>query len=89
MPDQSTTAAPRTVLSAKIVEVAIVSYTDVEGMEQTQLCVVGDKTVLMLDSKGLGISQRGEPSGVAAPWLRDSLFKMMGRTVEGADAKIP
>jgi hypothetical protein len=82
MPEQTVGAAPRTVLSAKIVELAIVSYTDVEGMERTQLCVIGDKTVLMLDSKGLGISNRAEPSGVAAPWLRDALFKMMGKTVE-------
>ena len=83
MPDQTVTAAPRTVLSAKTVELAIVSYTDVEGMERTQLCVVGDKTVLMLDSKGLGISNRGEPSGVAAPWLRDALFIKMGKQPAG------
>jgi hypothetical protein len=71
--------APRTVLSAKTVELAIVSYTDVAGMTRTQLCVLGDHTVLMLDSKGLGISLHGEPSGVAAPWLRDALFEMMGK----------
>ena len=82
MPDQ-TSAEPRTVLSAKTVELAIVSYTDVEGLERTQLCVIGDKTVLMLDSKGLGISNRGEPSGVAAPWLRDALFIKMGKQPVG------
>jgi hypothetical protein len=53
MPEQTVGAAPRTVLSAKIVELAIVSYTDVEGMERTQLCVIGDKTVLMLDRSRL------------------------------------
>lgn len=74
---------PRTVQSAKLVNLAIVSYTDVDGAQRTQLCVLGDKTVLMLDSKGIGISNRSEPSGVAANWLKDAVFETLTNISKG------
>jgi hypothetical protein len=74
-------AKPRTVQSAKLVDLALVSYTDPDGAEHSQLAVVGEKTVIMLDGRGLGYSVRPDPSGVASAWLRDEILKALNKEV--------
>lgn len=74
-----TQSPPRTVQSAKLVDLAIVSYTDNEGMQHSQLFVVGDKTLIMLDGRSLGYSTRPEPAGIAARWLRDAVLQSLGK----------
>jgi hypothetical protein len=76
-------AKPRTVQSAKLVDLALVSYIDPDGGEHTQLCVVGDNTVIMLDGRGLGYSNRPDSSGIAAAWLRDEVLKALNKAPSG------
>ena len=75
------TPTPRTVQSAKLVDLAIVSYTDNDGTQHSQLFVIGDKTVIMLDGRSLGYSTRPEPSGIAGRWLRDEVLKALGKEI--------
>lgn len=75
------TNLPRTVQSAKLVDLAIVSYTDNDGTQHSQLMVIGDKTVIMLDGRSLGYSTRPEPAGIAGRWLRDEVLKSLGKEV--------
>jgi hypothetical protein len=83
MSDQTQTPqpAPRTVQSAKLVDLAIVSYTDHEGQSHSQLFVVGEKTAIMLDGRTLGYSTRPEPAGIAGRWLRDEILKALKKEV--------
>lgn len=74
---EQTQTTPRTVQSAKLVDLAIVSYTDNDGISHSQLMVVGANTVIMLDGRGLGYSTRPEPGGIAAAWLKDAVLKAL------------
>ena len=69
----------RTVVAAKPVQLALVTYFDEYGMQQTQLAVVGDNTVHMLDGKTTGFSNLSTPSGRATEWLRDGVFASLGK----------
>ena len=71
---------PRTVLGAKIVEVALVTYLDERGQQQTQLAVVGDNNVHLLESRQFGISKNTTPQGVASEWLTKGIFEKLGRS---------
>lgn len=70
---------PQTVASAKEVTLAIVTYADEYGVQQTQLAVVGDHNVHMLEGRGMGFSKNTTPQGQAKEWLRDGIFKSLGR----------
>lgn len=74
--------APKTVLSAKTVEMALISYIDENGQEVTQLGVVGDNTIHLLESRSLGINKNQTRQGTASDWLRDAAFKLLGRKVK-------
>lgn len=78
-PEQQKPQTPRTVLSAKVVDLVLVKYTDEFNQQQVQLGVVGDNTVHLLESRQLGISRGTTPQGVASPWLKDGVFKLLGR----------
>jgi hypothetical protein len=70
---------PKTVLAVKPVEVVLVRYTDDAGTEITQLAVVGEKNVHMLDGKATGFSRANTPQGVANDWLKNGIFAKLGR----------
>ena len=78
---------PRTVLGAKVVEFALVTYMDESNQQQTQLAIVGDNHVHLIESRGLGISKSTTPQGVASDWLVKGVFEKLGRTVLKAIAE--
>lgn len=69
---------PRTVVGVKEVTTVLVTYVDNEGQSQTQLAVVGDNTVHLLNGKQMGISDT-QAQGIAADWLKEGVFKKMGK----------
>lgn len=72
--------SPRTVTSVKVVKLALVSYIDNDGLEHTQLAVLGDNTVLLGSGKEFNLSGlRTEPSGVATGWLRDGVLATVNK----------
>lgn len=71
------TYPPTTVVGAKEVKLALVSYTDGDGNLQSQLAVVGDNTVHLLNSKELGLAN-ATSAGPAATWLKNGVFKKLG-----------
>lgn len=73
---------PRTVLGAKSVELTLITYTDEYNVQQCQLAVVGDNTVHLLEARAMGISKNTTPVGTAGTWLRDGIFKALGRKVK-------
>ena len=75
-------AAPRTVLAAKGVDLALITYVDEQGTQITQLAVVGDNRVHVLDGKPMGFSKVTTPQGLANDWLRDGVFSKLGRKVK-------
>lgn len=70
---------PNTVVGAKTVELALISYTDPRGILQTGLAVVGDSKVQLLDAQALGLTKGKGPVGLAAEWLRKGIFEKLGR----------
>lgn len=70
---------PRTVVSAKVVEVALIKYRDEDGREVTTLGVVGDSNIHLFDAQTMGISRAPTPTGPANSWLRDGVFAKLGR----------
>ena len=71
--------APRTVLAAKGVDLALITYVDEQGTQFTQLAVVGDQHIHLLDAKPMGFGKVTAPQGVANAWLRDGVFAKLGR----------
>lgn len=72
---------PKTVLAAKAVDLLLVTYTDDDGRQYTQLAIAGDKQVHMMDGRLFGVSRSQTPQGPANSWLRDAIFKVLGRKV--------
>lgn len=70
---------PRTVIGAKVVELVLVTYRDEYNQQQVQLGVLGENTIHLLESRQLGISKSTTPQGVATQWLKDGVFKALGR----------
>lgn len=68
---------PRKVIAAKAVELALISYTDDAGQLQTQLAIVGDSRVHLLESRSLGISETLTSQGLANKWLSEGIFKIL------------
>jgi hypothetical protein len=66
------------VLEAKSVTLALVKYKDERNQEVTQLAVVGDNHVHLLETRALGMSARTTPQGVAQEWLAKGIFEKMG-----------
>ena len=55
---------------------ALVSYVDEVGQTITQLAIVGDKNVNLLESRSLGMSKVTTPQGRASKWLTDGILAM-------------
>jgi hypothetical protein len=70
---------PKTLLSAKRVDLRILNYNDADGREHTQLAVIGDNNVLLLDGKATGLDPR-DGAKLAERWLKDQIDKATGKT---------
>lgn len=77
--NQQTIPEPRTVISAKSVELVLVTYIDESNQQQTQLAVVGEKNVHLLESRHLGFSKNTTPQGMGTTWIRDGIFEKLGK----------
>ena len=77
---QNMDQGPRTVIGAKVVELALITYFDESGRQQTQLAVVGDHHVHLIESRTLGVSNNTTPQGVASNWLVEGVFEKLGRS---------
>lgn len=73
---------PQTVVAVKPVELVLVSFTDEENKLVTTLGVVGDNNVHILEGRTFGFSHLTTRQGPASNWLRDGIFKALGRNVE-------
>jgi hypothetical protein len=60
----------------------MVRYQDEYNQQQVQLGVMGDNEIHLLESRQLGFSKSTTPQGVASKWLRDGVFKILGREVK-------
>lgn len=68
---------PRTVLGAKRVDLALVTYTDETNTQHTQLAIIGDNNVHLLEGRNLGFSKNTTPQGTASEWLRKGIFEKL------------
>lgn len=66
---------PRTLIGAKKVELAIITFNDESNVRHTQLAVVGENTVHLLESRTLGVSKSTTPQGMASEWLAKAVLK--------------
>lgn len=71
--------SPKTVIAAKPVELALVTYTDETNTQQTQLAVIGENNVHLIEGRALGFSKNTTPQGSASEWLRKGIFAKLGR----------
>ena len=78
-PQERTT--PRSVQAAKIVEVALVTFTDESNQQHCTLAVVGDKNIHLLEGRALGFSKNSTPFGRAAQWLAQAIFDKLAEKV--------
>lgn len=67
---------PRTVLAVKEVSIALVTYNDENGETQSQLALVGDNTIHLLNGRAMGISNT-TTQGQASEWLKEGVFKKL------------
>ena len=53
---------------------ALVSYADESGQVITQLAIIGENNVNLLESRALGIAKATTPQGRASKWLTDGIM---------------
>lgn len=70
---------PKSVQAAKVVELALITYTDENGIQQSQLGVIGDNNVHLISGRLLGFSDTTTSQGQATEWLRNAVFEKLGR----------
>ena len=68
---------PRKVLGAKRVELAMVTYTDESNTQHTQLAVIGEHNIHLIEGRGLGLSKNTTPQGNASEWLKKGIFEKL------------
>lgn len=78
----SSPTEPRKVLGAKRVELALVTYTDDSNVQHTQLAVVGENTIHLLEGRSMGFSKSTTPFGTASDWLKKGIFEKLS-PIEG------
>jgi len=76
----SSQTEPRKVYGAKRVELALVTYTDDSNVQHTQLAVVGDNNVHLLEGRSMGFSKNTTPFGTASEWLKKGIFEKLAGT---------
>lgn len=75
---------PRTVVGAKIVELALVSYQDESNQTVSQLAVVGENEVHLLESRVFGLSKVTTRQGPASAWMAEGVMKALGKKKDKA-----
>lgn len=70
---------PRTVISAKKVDLALISYVDDFGTSRITLGIVGDSHVNLLNAQSFGISNERTDQGPASSWMTEGVLKALGR----------
>lgn len=73
---------PKTVVSAKFVDLVLLSYTTSEGKLVTQLAIKGDNTLMLLDSRPFGISKDPTPQQPAPAWLKNGVFEKLANQTQ-------
>lgn len=68
---------PRTVQGAKRVELALVTYTDDSNVQHTQLAIVGENNIHLLEGRASGFSKNTTPQGNASDWLKKGIFEKL------------
>lgn len=71
------TPEPRTVQSAKRVELALIEFTDEAGQQHTTVGLIGDNNVRLLDARAMGVVRVGTPVGNANEWLKKGIFELL------------
>jgi hypothetical protein len=69
---------PRTVLGVQPVTLALVNYIDESAQSVTQLAIIGENTVHLLESRALGFTKNSTPFGRATKWLFDGVKGILG-----------
>ena len=68
-------------LGAKLVDFALITYLDEQNQQVTQLAVVGDNHVHLVESRSLGVSKSTTPQGVASDWIVKGVFEKLGKAL--------
>lgn len=68
---------PRKVLAAKRVDIALVTYTDETNTQQTQLAIIGDNNIHLIEGRALGFAKNTTPQGTASDWLKNGIFEKL------------
>lgn len=66
-------------IAAKPVELALVTYTDESNTQHTQLAIIGENNVHLIEGRSMGFSKNSTPQGSASEWLRKAIFEKLGR----------
>lgn len=66
-------------IAAKPVELALVTYTDESNTQFTQLAIIGENNVHLVEGRAMGFSKNSTPQGSASEWLRKAIFEKLGR----------
>jgi hypothetical protein len=69
---------PKSVQAVKLVDLALVSYTDDSGLQHVQLAIIGDNNVNLISGRMLGLSDTAT-QGLASDWLKKAIFEKLGR----------
>jgi hypothetical protein len=70
---------PLDVVAAKSVELALVTWIDATGREVTQLAIIGDNNVHLLEGRSMGFGAFSTLQGTASKDLTRNIFKALGK----------
>lgn len=71
--------APKTVAAVKLVNMALVSYINENGEEITQLALIGDEKVQLLNNQDFNLGTVKTSKGPANDWLVRGIMEKLGR----------
>lgn len=71
---------PKTVVVVKKVELTMVTYVDANGQQISQLALVGDSHVQLLNNVDFGFGEARTSKGPANDWLVRGVMEKLGRT---------
>lgn len=70
---------PKTVTAVKKVDLVLVSYVDHNGQKVTQLALVGEQHVQLLNNLDYGLGEVRTQKGPANSWLTRGIFEQLPR----------
>lgn len=53
------------------------TYTDESNTQFTQLAIVGENNVHLIEGRAMGFSKNSTPQGSASEWLRKAIFEKL------------